>query len=157
VTGVMKERRRKSGRIDDPEILRVAQAAEKIRGRPRFLGQHPGGVIVTNDPIWRHVACEYTTGPKRRLITQIDMHGGIDELGLIKFDLLGNGSLSVLRDALGQLAAQGVPDPMVSDVNKCCNDPAVRAMIREGRTRGIFYIESPAQMRLNKKAHAETF
>jgi error-prone DNA polymerase len=157
VTAIAKSHRTRRARIDDEELRFIAAQAARIRGKPRFLGQHPGGVLVTNDPIRRHVACEYTSGPAPRLVTQIDMHNGIDELGLIKFDLLGNGSLSVLRDALGQLAAQGVPDPRVDDVNKCCDDPAVRAMVREGRTRGIFYIESPAQMRLNKKVRAETF
>jgi len=95
--------------------------------------------------------------PSSRIITQIDMHNGIDELGLIKFDILGNGSISVLRDTLSQLQDQGLPDPGVSNLDMCYNDPAVRDMIRNGRTRGIFYIESPAQMRLNKKAQADTF
>jgi error-prone DNA polymerase len=157
ITAIMKSHRTRSRRIEDEELRFIVAQGARIRGKPRFLGQHPGGVLVTNDPMYRHVACEYTNGPASRLITQIDMHNGIDELGLIKFDLLGNGSLSVLRDTLGQLAAQGVSDPAVDDVNKCCADPAVRAMVREGRTRGIFYIESPAQMRLNKKALADTF
>ena len=44
------------------------------------------------------------------------MHNGIDELGLIKFDILGNGSLSVLRDTLAQIKEQGLPDPRVWDL-----------------------------------------
>jgi DNA polymerase III alpha subunit len=182
VTEILKSHKTQTKCIDDDEIRHLLSLAEKIRGKPRFLGQHPGGVLITNQPIWRHVACEYSRaapedscGASRdvdtsqdasedkcsalssRRITQIDMHNGIDELGLIKFDILGNGSLSVLRDTLAQLRAQGLPDPDVSDLNKCYNDPAVRDMIRNGRTRGIFYIESPAQMRLNKKAQADTF
>jgi len=121
------------------------------------LGQHPGGIIVTNDPICRHVALERSGGEKDRIITQIDMHCGIDELGLIKFDILGNGSLSVLRDTLKQLSDQGHPDPHLEQEERIHNDPALKALIRNGRTRGIFYIESPAQIRLNKKALAETF
>jgi error-prone DNA polymerase len=85
------------------------------------------------------------------------MHNGIDDLGLIKFDLLGNGSLSVLRDTLFQVEEQGLPDPQVWDVRKCFRDPALPRMMSESRTRGVFYIESPAQMRLNQKAKAETF
>jgi error-prone DNA polymerase len=190
VTEVLKSHKTRTKRIDDDEIRHLLALAEKIRGKPRFLGQHPGGVLITNQPIWRHVACEYSRaedggssencgsfplgrrsfGTPRdrpagtscgasagRIITQIDMHNGTDELGLIKFDILGNGSLSVLRDTLRQLDVQGLPDPGVSDLDMCYNDPVVRDMIRNGRTRGIFYIESPAQMRLNKKAQADTF
>ncbi len=157
VTEILKSHKTRTRRIDDDEIRHLLALAETIRGKPRFLGQHPGGVLITNQPIRRHVACEYSSAARDRIVTQIDMHNGIDELGLIKFDILGNGSLSVLRDTLGQLAAQDLPDPNVSNLDMCYNDPLVRDMIRNGRTRGIFYIESPAQMRLNQKAQAETF
>jgi error-prone DNA polymerase len=157
VSEILTGMKSKSHKIDAEELGAILTLANAVRGKPRFLGQHPGGVLVTNGPIRRHCACEYTTGPKRRLVTQIDMHNGIDELGLIKFDLLGNGSLSVLRDTLRQLEAQGVADPRVADIDKCCNDPLVQEMVSAGRTRGIFYIESPAQTRLNTKAQARTF
>jgi DNA-directed DNA polymerase III PolC len=157
VTEILKSWKTFSRRIEDKEIRFLMEIAESIRGKPRFLGQHPGGVLVTNDPIWRHVACQYSGGIKNRIITQIDMHNGLDELGLIKFDILGNGSLSVLRDTLHQIHDQGLPDPKVWHLEKCYHDPNVRDIISKGRTKGIFYIESPAQSRLNKKAQAQTF
>lgn len=157
ITKILKSHRTASRRIEDTEIDRIVAFSERIRGKPRFLGQHPGGVLVTNDPIYRRVACERSGGEKNRIITQIDMHNGIDELGLIKFDLLGNGSLSVLRDTLAQLSEQNLADPRVNDLEKCYHDPLVKDILKKGRTRGIFYIESPAQTRLNKKAHVETF
>lgn len=157
VSDILESHRTRTKKIEDEEICHILELAERIRGKPRFLGQHPGGLLITNDPIWRHVACESSGGEKNRVITQIDMYNGIDELGLIKFDVLGNGSLSVLRDTLQQLEDQSLPDPDVWDLEKCYNDPRVRDVIRKGRTKGIFYIESPAQTRLNKKAQAESF
>ena len=157
ITHILASRKTRTKQIDDEEIRRLWDLAGTIRGKPRFLGQHPGGVLITNDPIRRHVACEYSGGDKNRIVTQIDMHNGIDELGLIKFDILGNGSLSVLRDALSQLEESDVDDPGVWDLEKCYADERVKDLIRTGRTKGIFYIESPAQRRLNQKAQAETF
>ncbi len=157
ITKIIKSQQTQNQKIGDDEIKRISAWAKKIEGKPHFLGQHPGGVLITNQPIWRHIACEWSGGEKNRLITQVDMHNGIDELGLIKFDLLGNGSLSVLRDTLAQLEKQNMPDPQVWDLEKCYADVSVQDIIRKGRTRGIFYIESPAQIRLNKKAQAETF
>ena len=157
ISEIQKSLKTKTRRIHDDELERIMTIAQRIKGKPRFLGQHPGGLLITNDPIRRHVACEYSGGPKNRLITQIDMHSGIDELGLIKFDLLGNGSLSVLRDGLRQLSDQGYPDPEVWDLEKCYHDERVLDLIKKGRTKGIFYIESPAQSRLNKKAQVESF
>ena len=143
--------------IDKTDLDKINYFAQRVLGKPRFLGQHPGGIIVTNKPICRHVALERSGGEKDRIITQIDMHSGIDELGLIKFDILGNGSLSVLRDTLQQIYDQKSHDPNVWNDNKVQNDPRVMDLIKRGRTRGVFYIESPAQTRLNKKAKAETF
>ncbi|MEN9308381.1 MAG: hypothetical protein RL173_2313 [Fibrobacterota bacterium] len=141
----------------DPALSQVAQLAERVQGRPHFLGQHPGGVLVTNDPIWRHVSCQRSGGATDRLISQVDMHGGIEFLGLVKFDILGNGSLSVLRDSLDMLRMQGQADPEIWDLERIQNDPEVLRMMGEGDTRGVFYIESPAQTRLNKRAQVGSF
>ncbi len=157
ITKILKSHKTVTRQIVDDEIRMILHKAQQIQGKPRFLGQHPGGVLITNEPITTRVACEYSGGPKNRIITQIDMHNGIDELGLIKFDILGNGSLSVLRDTLGQLSQQGLTDPQVYDLDKCYQDARVQEIIKNGRTKGIFYIESPAQTRLNKKAQARTF
>jgi len=157
ISEIQKNLKTKTRRVHDDELERIMTIAAKIKGKPRFLGQHPGGLLITNDPICRHVACEYSGGEKNRLITQIDMHNGIDDLGLIKFDLLGNGSLSVLRDTLAQVEEQNYPDPEVWDLEKCYEDEHVLDIVRKGRTKGIFYIESPAQTRLNKKSQVESF
>jgi error-prone DNA polymerase len=154
---IQKNLKTKTCRVHDDELERIITIATKIKGKPRFLGQHPGGLLITNDPICRHVACEYSGGEKNRLITQIDMHNGLDDLGLVKFDLLGNGSLSVLRDTLDQIEEQNYPDPEVWDLEKCYHDERVLDIVRKGRTKGIFYIESPAQTRLNKKSQVESF
>ena len=66
-----------------------------------------------------------------------------DELGLIKFDLLGNGSLSVLRDGLRQLSDQGYPDPEVWDLEKCYHDERVLDLIKKGRTKGHLLHRKP--------------
>jgi DNA-directed DNA polymerase III PolC len=160
VTEILEARDSRRRRRADGSMKALEAWARRVQGRPRFLGQHPGGLIITNEPIWRHVGCEWSRGDASagaRLITQVDMHSGIDELGLIKFDLLGNGSLSVLRDALEQIQRQGLPDPKVWDLEKCYADPAANALMRSGNLRGVFYLESPAQTRLNKKADVKTF
>ena len=141
----------------DLRLTKILDLAAKIEGRPRFLGQHCGGILITNEPIVRHVSCQYSGGVKNRKITQIDMHNGIDFLGLIKFDILGNGSLSVLRDALRDIQAQGIDDPEVWDLEKCYHDESVQEILSTSQSRGVFYVESPAQMRLNQKCDARSF
>ena len=84
VTRILRSHKSREARIDDAGIRRLWELAATIRGKPRFLGQHPGGVLITDQPMRRHVACERSGGEKDRVITQIDMHNGIDELGLIQ-------------------------------------------------------------------------
>ena len=67
------------------------------------------------------------------------------------------GPLSVLRDALRNLEQQGIEDPQVWDLEKCYVDPGVQDILSTSQSRGIFYVESPAQMRLNQKCDAKTF
>lgn len=143
-------------RRGDQQLSQILSIASRLEGHPRFLGQHCGGILITNDPITRHVACQLSGGVKNRKITQVDMHNGIDYLGLIKFDILGNGSLSVLRDALRNIEQQN-DDPEVWDLEKCFVDPGVQEILSTSQSRGIFYVESPAQMRLNQKCDARTF
>ena len=98
ITRLMKEWKSESRdaaadrRRGDPNLSKILDFASQLEGKPRFLGQHCGGILISNQPITRHVSCQYSGGVKNRKITQIDMHNGIDYLGLIKFDILGNGS-----------------------------------------------------------------
>ncbi|MEN9355398.1 MAG: polymerase alpha subunit, partial [Fibrobacterota bacterium] len=139
-----------------PALGQAMELAQSLTGRPHFIGQHCGGVFITDDPVWRHVSCQHSAEGRGRVVSQIDMHSGTDFLGLVKFDILGNGSLSVVRDVLEQLEAQGHPDPELGDMERIQSDPKVQAMMREGGSRGVFYIESPAQTRLNRKSGAQT-
>ena len=62
VTEILNSRDTKSRRLEDDEIRMLEVWAKKIKGKPHFLGQHPGGLLITNQPIWRHVACEWSGG-----------------------------------------------------------------------------------------------
>ena len=75
ITRILVSQRTRTKRIEDRETAHILEQSRKIVGKPRFLGQHPGGIIITNEPIWRHVGCEYARAiDGGRLITQIDMH-----------------------------------------------------------------------------------
>ncbi len=81
----------------------VIEIASKIAGFPRHLSIHPSGIVITKESITNYVALEYA-GNKGLgvIITQPDMYS-IEELGLIKIDLLSQRSLGVLRDTLDKV------------------------------------------------------
>jgi len=78
----------------------IAETAQKIAGYPRHRSIHSGGIVITEEPITNYVALEYASNKGLGLIiTQPDMYA-VEDLKLIKIDLLSQRSLGVLRDTL---------------------------------------------------------
>lgn len=132
-----------------PEILRLA---EQLIGLPRYLSVHPGGVVITPEPIDTYVPVE--RAPKGVPVIQWEKDS-TEEAGLVKIDLLGNRSLGVIRDAVAAVQGQGV----LLDENNWFpeEDPATKRAIAAGKTMGCFYIESPAMRLLEQKAGTGDF
>ncbi len=81
----------------------IVEIAAQISHFPRYLSIHPSGIIVTPKPVNNFVALEYAKNKGLGLIiTQPDMYT-IEDLGLIKIDLLSQRSLGVLRDTLSSI------------------------------------------------------
>lgn len=90
---------------DEPWISIIKYAAQ-LADFPRHLSIHPSGIIITPEPIVNYVALEYASNKGLGLIiTQPDMYS-IEDLGLIKIDLLSQRSLGVLRDTIFDLKAK---------------------------------------------------
>jgi DNA polymerase III alpha subunit len=78
----------------------IVNIASKISSYPRHLSIHPSGIVVTQEPITNYVALEYAKNKGLGLIiTQPDMYS-IEELGLVKIDLLSQRSLGVFRNTM---------------------------------------------------------
>ncbi len=132
-----------------PEII---QLSERLAGTPRYLSVHPGGVVITPEPIANYVPIE--RAKKGVPIIQWEKDA-TEEAGLVKIDLLGNRSLGVIRDAISQLQANG----HLLDENKWEpeDDKSTQIEVAAGNTMGCFYIESPAMRLLQKKARQGDF
>ncbi len=76
---------------------RLLRFCERLDGFPRHMGIHSGGMVLTRDPLVRVAPVEWAT-MRDRTIIQWDKDD-LQELGLIKIDLLGLGMLSLLREA----------------------------------------------------------
>jgi len=74
--------------------------AQRLRDFPRHLSIHCGGLLITPKPITDYTPLQRSA--KGPIITQMEMHA-IEDLGLIKMDILGNCSLGVLSDCLRML------------------------------------------------------
>ncbi|MBP9582257.1 MAG: DNA polymerase III subunit alpha [Ignavibacterium sp.] len=81
----------------------IINIASKLANFPRHLSIHPGGIVISPLPITTYTALEYAANKGVGLIiTQPDMYG-VEDLGLVKIDLLSQRSLGVLRDTIQQI------------------------------------------------------
>jgi len=81
----------------------IINIATKLANFPRHLSIHPGGIVISPLPITNYTALEYAANKGVGLIiTQPDMYG-VEDLGLLKIDLLSQRSLGVLRDTIQQI------------------------------------------------------
>src|SRR2546429_625735 len=127
--------------------------ATQILDFPRHLSIHVGGMLVTGEPLIDIVPVERATMPGR-MVVQFNKED-VEELGLIKMDMLGLRMLSVVAEALDLIEADtGVrPDLDALDLK----DPQVYELCKEADTIGVFQIESRAQMQTLPRSRPETF
>ena len=112
-----------------------------IADLPRHLSIHNGGMLITAAPLVDVVPIERATMPGRNVV-QLDKRD-VEDLGLVKMDLLGLRTLSLIKDAVAMIEARhGVR----LDLGTLpLDDPAVYDLICEVDTIGLFQVESRAQ------------
>jgi error-prone DNA polymerase len=140
----------------DPEAPRMRLLVEMVRrlkGLPRHLGQHSGGMVIGAGPLDEIVPLEPASMPGR-VVIQWDKEDCAD-LGIIKIDLLGLGMLAVLEEAIPMVSAhEGIT---VDLAHLPADDPAVYAMLQRADTLGVFQVESRAQMATLPRMKPRTF
>jgi error-prone DNA polymerase len=115
---------------------------EEIRGLPRHISQHSGGMVISTRPLVELVPV-IPAAMEGRQICQWDKDSCSDA-GFLKIDLLGLGMLSAVEECVDLIAeTRGSP----IDLSRVgFSDPEVYAEIQAADTIGVFQIESRAQM-----------
>ena len=126
----------------DPYLQRVLHLTEQMIGMPRHLSQHVGGFILTEKPLLETVPIGNGAMPDRSFI-EWDKDD-IDELGILKVDVLALGMLTCIRKCFDLLGAHHGQKHELATVPR--EDPAVYDMLCKGDSIGVFQVESRAQM-----------
>ena len=119
----------------DERVKTLIDTARSLEGMPRNSSTHAAGVVITADPVCTYVplSCNDDT-----IVTQYTMTT-IEELGLLKMDFLGLRNLTVIDDAEKEIRKI---DPDFSIKTIPDDDAATFAMLSEGKTQGVFQLES---------------
>ncbi len=139
--------------INEETFLSIISMSQRIDGFPRHISIHCGGIVISPFPITAQIPLQKT--PKGFAVTQYDMYP-VEDMGLLKIDLLSQKGLAVIAD-------------VIQDVQNCygetidfhkfdpIEDPKAKTLVREGKTMGCFYIESPGMKNLLQQLRVETF
>lgn len=140
--------------LDQEPYQTILKLAAHIDGFPRHLSIHCGGIVIAPYPITQMVPLQRAA--KGLVVTQYDMYG-VEDIGLVKIDLLAQRSLSVLDDVVKLLHSRQIPLEHIYDYDCLEEDRSVKEMMRTGNTMGCFYIESPSMRGLLQKLKVDNF
>jgi error-prone DNA polymerase len=130
--------------LSDPHLKRTIRIAQQLIGMPRHLSQHVGGFILTERPLTETVPIGNGAMADRTFI-EWDKDD-IDELGILKIDVLALGMLTCIRKCFDLVREHHGEDWELATIPK--EEPAVYNMLCRGDSLGVFQVESRAQMNM---------
>jgi error-prone DNA polymerase len=130
--------------LSDPHLKRTIRLAEQLVGMPRHLSQHVGGFILTERPLTETVPIGNGAMDDRTFI-EWDKDD-IDELGILKIDVLALGMLTCIRKCFDLIEQHHGDRWELATVPQ--EVPEVYDMLCRGDSLGVFQVESRAQMNM---------
>ena len=119
----------------DDRVKLLIDTAKSLEGMPRNSSTHAAGVVITAEPVYSYVPLSRNDDT---IVTQYTMTT-IEELGLLKMDFLGLRNLTVIEDTQKEIRKLD-PDFDIAKVPD--DDLQTFAMLTEGKTQGVFQLES---------------
>ncbi len=134
--------------LNEPKYQKLLDFCAAINRFPRHMGTHLGGIVISGPPLAAVTPLQLSA--KNVWITQFDKTT-IEDLGLIKLDLLSLRTLSAVQDAAVYMESQGASYEAIP-----LDDPDTYALLNSGSTVGVFQLESPAQRSLQQRLRADS-
>jgi len=138
--------------LNDPLMARTIKLAEQLIGMPRHLSQHVGGFILTETPLTETVPIG-NGAMKDRSFIEWDKND-IEELRILKIDVLALGMLTCIRKAFDMIDAHYGKRYDLASIK---HDDAVYEMLCKGDSVGVFQVESRAQINMLPRLQPREF
>lgn len=120
----------------DDRVKTLIDVSKTLEGLPRHSSTHAAGVVIASKPLVEYVPLQKN---EDNIVAQFDMTT-LEELGLLKMDFLGLRTLTVMSDAVKMIKANREIEIDLDKIN--FEDKEVYKMIGEGKTAGVFQLES---------------
>ena len=130
----------------NPEVTKLIDMSLRLEGLPRHTSMHAAGVVISQKSVDEYVPLSRASDGS--VTTQFTMTT-LEELGLLKMDFLGLRTLTVIQDAVKNVARSTGKELDMDQIDY--NDPDVLASIGTGRTDGVFQLESAGMKNFMKE------
>ena len=117
-------------------VRALIDVSKDLEGLPRHSSTHAAGVVIASKPLVEYVPLQKN---EEMIVTQFGMTT-LEELGLLKMDFLGLRTLTVMNDAVKMIKENQGVDIDLDKIN--FEDEKVYKMLGEGKTAGVFQLES---------------
>ena len=140
---------------DDQAIINMAC---KLEGIVRNIGKHASGIVISPEKLTRYTAMYCEPGATVCTTTQFDKDD-LEEIGLLKFDLLGLRTLTIIDSAVRPINVkreQNGQSPLSMDALKT-DDTQTYDRIKTGETTAVFQLESSGMKDLIRRLQPNIF
>ena len=138
----------------DFKARKLIDFAKRLEGVARHASTHACGIVISPEPLEDLVPLQYSPQSENIIITQYEMHA-IEDLGLLKIDLLGLKNLTIIEDTISRIYA--ISGKKIDIENIPLNDRAVYKLLQQSQTTGVFQLESEGFKRYLKQLKPTEF
>lgn len=136
----------------DPQARKLIDTARRLEGVCRHASTHAAGVVITDEPLTEYVPLQLASpggeAAKTDTVTQFPMND-IEALGLLKVDFLGLKNLTIIQNTIDRIKTR-LGKEIVLDALPL-DDRMTYLLLQEGKTTGVFQLESPGMKRYLKE------
>ncbi len=137
----------------DEEANRIISVAKTLEGSIRNTGIHAAGLIVSGEPLVEHIPVAVAKDSDM-CVTQYSMKP-VESVGMLKIDFLGLKTLTSIQMAIDAIKAR--TGKSIDWVNLNLDDPGAFNILNQGKTLGIFQMESGGMQDLARQLHLDKF
>lgn len=135
----------------NPDAKRIIDAAKHMEGVARHASVHACGTVISELPLTEYLPLQRAPQDEHVIVTQFEMHG-VEDLGLLKIDLLGLKNLTIIEDTVRLINASRPEEAELFDIHRIpLNDAKTFEILQIAETTGIFQLESSGMRRYLKE------
>jgi len=138
----------------DNGARKIINMAIKLEGVVRHASTHACGLVITRQTLDELTPRQHPAGDEKTIVTQYEMHS-IEDLGLLKMDLLGLKNLTIIENALKII--KNTCNETIDISRLPLDDKPTYELLQEGKTTGVFQLESGGMKRNLKELKPTQF